>query len=93
MVLSNRKIGKYKPLIVNIIRRGWKVDQLIVIMVGARATTHTPSMESFETTPKVSMKHTFEEIYVIAIQYAMSKTIHKRRIDNNEPLPIDTKPL
>ena len=50
------------PLINNIINRGWKVDSLIVIMAGARAATHTPSMESIETTykiPKLSIKYTF----------------------------------
>ena len=33
------------------------------------------------------LKHTFEEINIIAIQYAMSIILHKRRIENNKPLP------
>jgi hypothetical protein len=67
----------------------------IVITAGARATTHTPSMNSIEIIfkiPKINIKHMFEEINVISIQYARSIILHKRRIENNEPLPIDTQP-
>ena len=66
---------------------------LIVMTGGARAATHTHSMESIEITfkiPKLSIKYTFEEINV-TIQYAMSKILDKRRIENNEPLPINTQ--
>jgi hypothetical protein len=51
-------------------------------------------METNETTfkiPKLSIKNTFEEINIIAIPYAMSIFVHKRRIVNNEALPIDTQ--
>ena len=41
---------------------------------------------------KINIKHTFEEINVVAVQYAMSIILHKRRIENNEPLPRDTQP-
>jgi hypothetical protein len=64
-------------------------------MIGARATTHTPSMKSIEIIfkiPKINIKHTFEEINVIAIKYAMSIILHIRRIENNEPLPTYTQP-
>ena len=64
-------------------------------MASARAATHTPSMKSIEIIfkiPKINIKHTFEEINVIAIQYAMSIILHKRRIENNEPLPTYTQP-
>ena len=90
-----RRRKKYKPLIDNIINRDWKIDPLIVITAGARAATHTPSMKSIETIfkiPKINIKHTFEEIYVIALQYAMPIILHKRRIENNEPLPTNTQP-
>ena len=55
---------------------------------------HTPSMKKIETTfkiPKLSIKYTFEEINVITIQYAMPIILHKKRIENNEPLPIYTQ--
>ena len=64
-------------------------------MVGARVATQTPYMKNIETIfkiPKINIKHTFEEINVIAIQYAMSIILHKRRIENNEPLPTGTQP-
>ena len=89
-----RKIEKYKPLIDNVVNKGWKVDLLVVITTGARAATHIPSMVSIITTlkiPKLSIKYTFEVINVIAIQHIMSKILHKGRIENNKPLPIDTQ--
>ena len=89
----NRKIEKYQPLIDNIANKGWKIDPLIVITAGARAATHIPSMDNIETTfkiPKQSIKNAFEAINVIAIQHAMSIILHKRRIENNEPIPLDT---
>ena len=87
-----RKTKKYKPLIDNIINRGWKMDPLIVITAGARAATHIPSMKNIEVIfkiPKVNIKHTFEEINVIAIQYALFIILHKRRVENNKPLSTD----
>ena len=95
MKLQSRNINK-KPLIDNIINRGWKVKPLFVIAGGARATTHTLSMESIETTFKIlklRIKIHVKEINVIAIQYAISIILHKRRIKTNEPLPIDTNSL
>ena len=43
-------------------------------------------------TPKQSIKYTFEENNVIVIQYDKSIILHKRRIESNEPLPIDKQP-
>ena len=90
----NRKIEKYQPLMDNIANKRWKVDPLIVITAGVTAATHIPSIDSIESTfkiPKHSIKNTFEAINVIAIQYAMSVILHKRIIENNEPIPIDTQ--
>jgi len=53
----------------------------IVITVGARGATHTPSMNSIEIIfkiPKINIKHMVEEINVIAIQYASSIILHKK---------------
>ena len=83
---TTKKTSKYKPLIDNISNRGWKIDPLIVIIAGARAVTHIPSMKSIEVIfkiPKINIKHTFEEINVIAIQYAMS-IILKRNVQPQE---------
>ena len=35
---------------------------------------------------------TFSEINIIAIQHVMFIILHKRRLENNEPLPIDRNP-
>jgi len=89
------KNNKYKPLIDSIAARGWKVDPLIIITAGARATTHTPSMKSLESIFKIPMptiKNTFKNINTIAIKYAMSILLHKRRLENHQPLPHTLDP-
>jgi hypothetical protein len=89
------KGDKYKPLIESIASRGWKIEPIIVITVGARATTHIPSMTKLEDNLKIPMtniKNTFKNINTIAIQYAMSILLHKRRIENHQPLPLNLDP-
>jgi len=84
------KINKYKPLIESIATRGCKIDPLIVITAGARAATHIPSMKILEDKfkiPMASIRHTFKNINTIAIQYAMSILLHKKRLENHQPLP------
>ena len=46
---QERKTTKFQPLINNVALRGWNVAPLIVLVAGARATTHIPSMEKLET--------------------------------------------
>ena len=91
-----RKTKKYQPLINHITNRGWNVKPLIVITAGARATTHIPSMkilgENFKI-PGKTIRQTFGEINTIAIQHAMSIILHKRRLENNEPLLVDSYPI
>jgi hypothetical protein len=89
------KNNKYSPLIASIASRGWKIDPLIVITAGARATAHIPSMKALESKfkiPMASIKTTFKNINTIAIQYAMSILLHKRRIENHQPLPHNPDP-
>ena len=93
--IITRKTKNYQPLIDYIINRGWNVEPLIVITVGARATTHIPSMKILEEKfkiPEKIIRQTFSEINTIAIQYAMFIILHKRRLKNNEPLPVDRYP-
>jgi len=88
----DNKIQKYQPLINNIMAQGWNVDPFIVIIAGARGTIHTPSIKLLETKFKLSetaLKHTFEAINTIAIQYAGSIILHKRKIENNQLLPTE----
>ena len=90
-----RKIEKYQPLIDNITNRGWNVEPLIAIIVNAGATTHIPSMKILEEKfkiPEKTIRQTFSEINTIAIQHAMSIILHKRRLENNEPLSVDRNP-
>ena len=87
------KIEKYQPLIESITNRGWKVETLIVIIAGEpRAFTYISSMkiikEKFEI-PKKSIEKTFKEINIIVVYHAMSIILHKRRIENNQPIPIN----
>ena len=92
---TTKKPEKYQPFIDHITNRGWNVEPLIVITAGARATTHIPSMkileEKFQILEK-TIRQTFSEINTIAIQHAMSIILHKRRLENNEPLPVDRNP-
>jgi hypothetical protein len=84
------KINKYEPLLDNIQARGWKVAPLIVISAGVRGTTHVPAITQLKTTYKFSetlIKSTLTNINTIAIQHLSSIILHKRRLENNQPLP------
>ena len=86
------KTEKYQSLIDNITNRGWNVEPLIIIIAGARAITHAPSLKILEEKFKIPTKNirqTFIDINAIAIQHTMSIILHKRRLENNEPLPVD----
>ena len=87
-----RKTENYQPLIDNNTNRGWNVEPLIVITAGAKATTHILSMKILEEKfkiPEKTIRQTFSEINTIAIQHAMSTILHKKRLENNEPLLIN----
>jgi hypothetical protein len=87
---TERKITKYQPLINDILARGWNVAPLIVLASGARATTHIPSMNELATKlklPTSQIRSTFKQLNIIAIQYAHSILIHKRRLENKQPIP------
>ena len=86
---SERKNTKYQPLINNIKARGWNIAPLIVLALGARATTHIPSMKELKTKlnlPTSQICNTFKQINLIAIQYAHLILVHKRRIENRQPI-------
>ena len=90
-----RKTEKYQPLINHITNRGWNVEPIIVIIAGTRATIHIPSIKILEEKfkiPKKTIRQTFSEINIIAIQHAMSIILHKRRLENNEALLVDRYP-
>ena len=83
------KEEKYQVLKDNIRNKGWNVEPLMVITTGAKATAHIPSMKIIEAKfniPEQTIRNTFSEINTIAIHHAMSIILHKRKIENNEPL-------
>jgi hypothetical protein len=56
---------------------------------------HIPSIKILEENlkiPMVTIKNTFKNINTIAIQYAMSILLHKRRLENHQPLPQNLDP-
>ena len=84
-----RKNTKYQLLINNTIARGWNIAPLMVLTAGARATTHIPSMNELETKlelPTTKIRNTFKQINIIAIQYTHSILVHKRRLENKQPI-------
>ena len=90
-----RKTTKYQPFINNIITRGWNVVPHSVLVAGARATTHTPSMNKLEEKlklPVMKIKSTFKQINIIVTQYAHSILVHKCRLENQQPV-IDLQDL
>jgi hypothetical protein len=87
---ANAKIAKYQPLINDIQALGWKVTPLIIIAAGVRGTTHIPSLTQLHTKYKYKksiIKDTLININTIAIQYLTSIILHKRRLENHQPLP------
>ena len=83
------KYTKYQPFITILQSQGWNVAPLMVLTVGTRATTHIPSILQLHHTfkiPKLKIKHIFTNINIIAIHHAMSILLHKRRIENNQPI-------
>ena len=90
-----RKEEKCQGLIDNIKYRGWNVESLMVITIGARATSHIPSMKIIEAKfkkPKQTIRNTFCEINTITTHHAMSIILYKTKMENNEPLLIDRNP-
>ena len=84
-----RKTTKHQPLINNVVGRGWNVTPLMVLVTGSRATTYISSMKELETKlklPTMQMTNTFKQINIIAIQYAHLILVHKRRLENRQPI-------
>lgn len=84
------KINKYQPLLDNIQALGWKVAPLIVISARVRGTTHIPAINQLKMTykyPEFLIKSTLTNINTSAIQHLTSIILHKRRIENHQPLP------
>jgi hypothetical protein len=50
------------------------------------------SLENKIKIPMPTIKNTFKNINTIPIKYAMSILLHKRRLENHQPLPQTLEP-
>jgi hypothetical protein len=88
-------MNKYQPLLDELQAQNWTVAPLMVLTVGARASTHVPTMTLLYDKlkiPKPSIKQTCIKINNIAIHHAMSILLNKRRLENNQPLATPQDP-
>jgi hypothetical protein len=85
------KIDKYLGLIDDIKTRGWKVDPLITLTAGARGSTHKNTITEFKrvfSLPKNIIEPMVSQLNIIAIKYAMNILLFKRKLENNQLLPL-----
>jgi hypothetical protein len=89
------KINKYQPLIDTICTKGWSIAPLMVITASVCATTHIPSMTLLHDQlkiPQPAIKQACININTIAKHHAMSILLYKRKLENNQSLPISYDP-
>ena len=85
------KTEKYLGLINNIKARGWNVDPLITLTVGARGITNKNTISKLQrifSLPKNIIEPLVSQLNIIAIKYAMNIFYFKRKLENNQPLPL-----
>jgi hypothetical protein len=71
--------------------RGWKVDPLITLTAGARGTTHKNTLSKLKrvySLPTNIIEPMVSQLNIIAIKYAMNILLFKRKLENNQPLPL-----
>jgi hypothetical protein len=82
---------KYEGLIEDIKARGWKVDPLLVLTTGARGSTHKTTilaLKDLYSIPKTLIEPMVSQLNTNAIKYAMNILLYKRKLENNQPVPI-----
>jgi hypothetical protein len=87
----NEKIAKYEGLIEDIKARGWKVDPLLVLTTGAQGSTHKTTISALKnlyTMPKTLIEPRVSQLNTNTIKYAMNILLYKRKLENNQPVPI-----
>jgi hypothetical protein len=87
----NEKTVKYEGLIEDIKAKGWKVDPLLVLTVGARGSTHKTTifvLKNLYMISKTLIKPMVSQLNTNAIKYAMNILLYKRKLENNQPVPI-----
>jgi hypothetical protein len=86
-----KKTVKYEGLIEDIKARGWKVDPLLVLTAGARGSTHKTTiyaLKNLYTIPKTLIEPMVSQLNTNAIKYAMNILLYKRKLENNQLVPI-----
>jgi hypothetical protein len=87
----NEKTIKYQGLIDDIKARGWNVDPLLVLTTGTRGSTHTNTLSALTNSykiPKTLIVPMVSQLNINAIKYAMTILLYKRKLENNQPIPI-----
>jgi hypothetical protein len=71
----NEKIVKYEGLVEDIKARGWKVDPLLVLIIGSRSSTNKNAISALKnlyTIPKTLIEPMVSQLNTNAIKYAMN---------------------
>jgi hypothetical protein len=85
------KIRKYQGLIDAIKAKGWNVDPLLTLTAGARGSTHKSTITDLKNTytiPKTLIEPMVSQLKINAIKYALHILLYKRKLKNNQPVPI-----
>jgi hypothetical protein len=89
--LQKKKTRKYQGLIDAIKAKGWKVDPLLKLTAGAQGSTHKSTIIELKNTytiPKALIEPMVSQLNINAIKYAMHILLYKRKLENNQPVPI-----
>jgi hypothetical protein len=87
----NEKTVKYEGLIEDIKARGWKKDPLLVLTVRARGSIHKTTISTLKnlySIPKTLIEPMVSQLNTNAIKYAMNILLYKRKLENNQLVPI-----
>jgi hypothetical protein len=82
---------KYQGLVDAIKAKGWNVDPLLTLTAGARGSTHKSTITELKNTytiPKSLIEPMVSQLNINAIKYAMHILLYKRKLENNQPVPI-----
>jgi hypothetical protein len=85
------KSDKYLGLVNDIKDRGSNVDPLITLTAGARGNTYKNTISELKhaySLPKNIIEPMVSQRNIIAIKYAMNILLFKRKLENNQPLPL-----
>jgi hypothetical protein len=87
---KQKKTKKIENLINNIKTKGWNVNPILILIVGACGSTHKKFITKIKTIYNISKQQTktlAEQININAIRYSMHMLLCKRKLKNNQPAP------